>query len=130
MPENTKKEPILPIPSDLDQQTWEAREALDALRYQIQTLHTRYGELHKSPESLRTDDLGHPMEPHEATSAAQMWLASTDRALSAADDGLRRANSYTTRLSLTEQASEEREARVQERKAVYGARRPAIDRTR
>ncbi|MFD6102652.1 hypothetical protein ACFWFQ_08290 [Nocardia salmonicida] len=130
MPENTKKEPILPIPSDLDQRTWQAREALDALRHQIQTLHEHYGELHNSPESLRTDNLGQPMQPSEATSAAQMWLASTGRALSAAEDGLRRANSYTTRLSLTDQASEEREARVQARKDLYNGRRPRAERTR
>ncbi|MFC8385843.1 hypothetical protein [Nocardia sp. NPDC057272] len=128
MPENAN-EPILPIPSDLDKRIWQARAALDALRHQIQTLHERYGELHESPESLRTDNLGNPMEPSEATSAAQMWLASTSRALSAAEDGLRRANSYTTRLSLTEQASEERQDRVDAR-ALYAGQRSPVERTR
>ncbi|WP_328712268.1 hypothetical protein [Nocardia salmonicida] len=128
MPENTT-EPILPIPSDLDQQTWQAREALQNVRRQICELEKSYRALHGSPDSLRTDDLGQPTTPTETTSAALMWLASTGRALSAADDGMRRAGSHTTRLSLTEEACDERERRIDERKAAFNRRR-GIERTR
>lgn len=119
----TNPEPILPIPSDLHEQTWAAAEALQSLRRQIGDLQQSYRELEGSPESLRTDTLGDPIDPATATSAAQMWLASTDRALSAADDGLRRASSYTTRLSLTEQACDEREQRIADREVAANRRR-------
>lgn len=119
----TSPEPILPIPADLHAQTWAAAEALQNVRRQISELQHQYRELGHSPESLRTDTLGDPIDPATATNAAQMWLASTGRALQAADDGLRRATSYTTRLSLTEQACDERDQRIADRTAVMNLRR-------
>ncbi|MEU4417315.1 hypothetical protein [Nocardia salmonicida] len=128
MPENTN-EPILPIPSDLDQQTWDTRNALQSVCRQVIELQKGYRVLHSSPESLRTDELGQPMDAHEATNAALMWLESSARALSAAQDGMRRAGSYTTRLSLTDQASEDREQRLEAQTTQTGRRRPG-ERTR
>ncbi|MGW5572631.1 hypothetical protein ACWEVD_15615 [Nocardia thailandica] len=119
----TSPEPILPIPSDLHEQTWAAAEALQRVRRQISELEQQYRELGHSPESLRVDNLGDPIDPATATSATQMWLASTGRALQAADDGLRRATSYTTRLSLTEQACDERDQRIADRQAAFNRRR-------
>lgn len=118
MPNNTN-EPILPIPSDLDQQTWETREALQNVCRQVADLQKDYRALHSAPESLRTDDLGQPMDANEATNAALMWLDSSARALSAAQDGMRRAGSYTSRLSLTDQASEDREQQLEQRATRY-----------
>lgn len=122
MPANTP-EPILPIPADLDEQRAQTYEALVNVRRQISELESSYRDLARSPESMRTDSIGDPIAPNEATSAALMWLASTGRALSAADDGLRRAGSYTTRLSLTDQACDEREQRIADRQAEFNRRR-------
>lgn len=123
MPAKNPPEPILPIPSDLDQQRWAAYETLQNLRRQISDLEANYRALSHEPEAMRVDSLGDPIDPATATNAAQMWLASTGRALSAADDGLRRAGSYTSRLSLTEQACDVREERIADRKAAFNRRR-------
>ncbi|MFF2082860.1 hypothetical protein ACFVVM_03755 [Nocardia sp. NPDC058176] len=122
MPDN-HPDPILPIPSDLHLNTEDATEALHEVRRQVAQLGQRYRDLLAEPESLRTDDLGRPIAPAEAVNCALMWLESTDRALSAAEDGIGHARSYTTRLSLTEQACDEREQRIADRQAAVNRRR-------
>ncbi|MEV6361330.1 hypothetical protein [Nocardia asteroides] len=119
----TSPEPILPIPSDLHQTTNAAADNLNYVRHQIGQLQCHYRELLAEPDALRTDSLGRPMEPVEAVNCALMWLESTDRALSAAEDGIRHASSYTTRLSLTEQACEERDQRIADRATASDRRR-------
>ena len=122
MPDTTP-DPILPIPSDLHQTTGEAADSLHDVRRQLGQLQRRYRELLAAPDSLRTDSLGRPIAPAEAVNCALMWLESTDRALSAAEDGIRHTTSYTTRLSLTEAACDERDQRIADRQAASNRRR-------
>ncbi len=122
MPDTTP-EPILPIPSDLHQTTHEASDSLHDVRRQLGQLQRRYRELLAAPDSLRTDSLGRPIAPAEAVNCALMWLESTERALSAAEDGIRHATSYTARLSLTEAACDERDRRIADRQAASNRRR-------
>lgn len=108
MPDDTT-DPILPIPSDLDQQAWDIKDAVTDVRRRVQDLQNHYRDLSQAPESLRTDDLGRPITAAEATNLTLTWLESADRALAAAEDGIRRTHAYTSRLSLTDQAFEERQ---------------------
>ncbi|MEU4811885.1 hypothetical protein AB0H20_22000 [Nocardia fluminea] len=122
MPDNTH-EPILPIPSDLDQQTYRVQDAIEEARRQVIELHCRYTDLAQAPDALRTDTIGADTTPTEATNGALMWLESTNRALFAAQDGIGRARNHTSRLSLTEQACDERDQRIADREAAFNRRR-------
>ncbi|MGY4100742.1 hypothetical protein ACW2Q0_14490 [Nocardia sp. R16R-3T] len=112
---NNANEPILPIPSDLDDQVWQVQEKLQDLRRMTLELQRRYRELAQSPESLRTDNLGKPISPAAATEFARTWLGDTDTTLERAQEQLAHARTFSSRLSLTDQASEERDHRLAER---------------
>ncbi|MEV0294222.1 hypothetical protein [Nocardia sp. NPDC050710] len=105
-------DPILPIPSDLDDQVWQVQEKLQDLRRMTLELGRRYRELGQSPESLRTDNLGKPISPATATKFTQIWLSDADTTLERAQEQLHHARTFSSRLSLTDQADQHREQQL------------------
>lgn len=67
-------EPILPIPSELYTEIGKVEDRVRELRRDVRRLRNRYAELRQSPQSLRVDNLGKPMEPREAVEAAYQAL--------------------------------------------------------
>lgn len=122
MSDNTN-DPILPIPSDLYLEMGELADQVDNLRNKLRKLDNRYRELRRAPAALDVDTLGKFITPEAAIDLTQGWLAAADENLSGASEEIGRAHGHASRLKLTDQAAEEREQRLTQR-------RPPIERTR
>lgn len=122
MRENSN-DPILPIPSDLYAEIGQVEDRVRELSRDVRRLRNQYSELQRSPESLRTDNLGRPIEPSVAVEDAYLSLDTAEFNLQYTVESLRCAHSAGSRLSLTDAAAEHREQ-------LLARRRPPIERTR
>lgn len=117
-------EPILPIPSELYTEIGKVEDRVRELRRDVRRLRNRYAELRQSPQSLRVDNLGKPMEPREAVEAAYQALDAAEFNLDDTSEAIGWAHSVGSRLSLTDAAAEHREQLLAQRQ------RSPIERTR
>ncbi|WP_433562317.1 hypothetical protein ACQP1O_33200 [Nocardia sp. CA-151230] len=122
MPDN-RNDQILPIPSDLYTEIGQLADRVYELRRDLRRIRNQYAELRQSPESLRTDNLGEPIDPREAVEAAYQGLDAAECDLANTGESISWAHGRASRLSLTDAACEHREQ-------LLARRRPPIERTR
>ncbi|WP_330183836.1 hypothetical protein OHB26_09525 [Nocardia sp. NBC_01503] len=113
MPDNSN-EPLLPIPSDLYSDIADAVDKVQDLRRTLKDLRDSYEVLDRSPEALRVDNLGDPIEQLELTNRVLGALHTADARLSLTDEALNRAHRAASRLSLTDAAADHRENQLTE----------------
>jgi hypothetical protein len=83
-------------PADLDVEVGKLLDQVTSARRELVDVRREYGRLDAS--TLAVDELGDPIEPADALSAAREALADVDRALGLATDAIHAAMRYTSRL--------------------------------
>ncbi|MFE3799282.1 hypothetical protein [Nocardia tengchongensis] len=118
-----RKEPVLPIPSDLYDEIGELGDRVRGLREDIARIRGQYALLVQSPTSLRVDELGPSTDPREAAILTHQGLRVMDRDLDTLEKGIGWVRGPASRISLTDAAADHREQQI-------AAQRPPIERTR
>ncbi|MFF0633491.1 hypothetical protein ACFYTS_13430 [Nocardia sp. NPDC004151] len=118
-----RKEPVLPIPSELYDEIGQLGDRVRGLREDIARIRGQYALLVQSPTSLRVDDLGPPTDPREAAILTHQGLRVMDRDLETVEKGISWVRGPASRISLTGAATDHREQQI-------AAQRPPIERTR
>ncbi|QIS13648.1 hypothetical protein [Nocardia arthritidis] len=111
MPDN-RHEPILPIPADLYRQTGRLYDRIIEFRDELNRIRSGHFDLADSPQSLAVDDLGEPIRPIDANSAALDALDKAEDQLGQVERAVDEARRFSGRLKLTDQADQQREGRL------------------
>lgn len=118
-----RKEPVLPIPSELYDEIGQLGDRVRGLREDIARIRSQYALLVQSPKSLRVDDLGAPTDPRDAAILVHQGLRVVDRDLETVAKGIGWVHGPASRISLTDAAVEHREQQLAQQ-------RPPIESTR
>ncbi|MFD6357264.1 hypothetical protein [Nocardia tengchongensis] len=118
-----RREPVLPIPSELYDEIGQLGDRVRGLREDIARIRGQYALLVQSPKSLRVDELGAPTDPRDAAILTHQGLRVVDRDLETVAKGIGWAHGPASRISLTDAAVEHREQQLAQQ-------RPPIERTR
>lgn len=118
-----RREPVLPIPSDLYREIGQLGDRVRELREDVARIRGQYALLVQSPTSLRVDQLGPPTDPREAAIITHTALRAVDRDLATVEQGIGWAHGPASRISLTDAAAEHRDQRL-------AAQRSPIERIR
>ncbi|MEU1205483.1 hypothetical protein [Nocardia sp. NPDC005825] len=107
-----RREPVLPIPSDLYNEIGELGDRVRELREDIARIRGQYALLVQSPNSLRVDELGAPTDPREAAILTHQGLRVMDRDLETVEKSISWVRGPASRISLTDAAAEHRDQQL------------------